>query len=310
MGKTETFTGLNTDLGRLATRVETYLQENGFEVAFSKDPSEPASWFFIQARKASALRTVAGARRSTDITIKGAPDKFDVSIGTGEWGKNLISSAPLFIVPVVGITASLVKLYTAKRFEDNLWKFIRDQARFLADSAKATSSVEQQPSQAAAGGGVATDSRAYDCDYVEGYPGWHGPALAGKLVLYREKGGKNKVVFKSSSSSDSSKEIVIPAANISEAHIISRKKGLHEDDLMIQLTCKDEQGRAAKPVLNVNDDIIRGVLAGINELVGEDKVLRSFEQVSVTTAVKYCTSCGSQIPKEARFCPSCGQKQQ
>jgi hypothetical protein len=311
MGKTETFTGLNTDLGRLATRVQTYLQENGFEVAFSKDPTEPASWFFIQARKASALRTMAGARRSTDITIRGSPERFDVSVGTGEWGKNLVSSAPLFIVPVVGITASLVKLYTAKKFEDNLWKFVRDQARFLADSATAggaAAAEEQQPSSqpGAAAGGVGTDSRAYDCDYVEGYPGWSSPVLGGKLVLYRERGGKNRVVFKSA---DGGKEIVIPAANITEAHIISRKKGLHEDDLMIQLTCKDEGGRAAKPVLNVNDDIIRGVLAGINELVGEDKVLRSFGQVNVTTDIKYCINCGSQIPKEARFCPSCGQKQ-
>ncbi len=84
MGKTEKFSGLNTDLERLANRVQMYLQENGFEVAYSKDPTAPASWFFIQASKASALRTVAGARRSTDITIKGAPDNFEVSVGTGE----------------------------------------------------------------------------------------------------------------------------------------------------------------------------------------------------------------------------------
>ncbi len=52
MGKVERFAGQNVDLERLATRIETYLQENGFEVAYSKDPAEPASWFFVQARKA------------------------------------------------------------------------------------------------------------------------------------------------------------------------------------------------------------------------------------------------------------------
>ena len=295
MGKTETISNLNTDLGRLATRVETYLQENGFEVAFSKDQTEPASWFFIQARKAGALRTVAGARRSTDITIRGTPDRIEVSIGTGEWGKNLVTSAPLFIVPVIGITASLVKLYTAKRFEDNLWKFIRDQSRFLSGSgAKA---VEPQT-------GTAVDSRAYDCDYIEGYTGWKTQVTGGKLVLFREKGGKNRIVFKSGS-----QEIAIPAASITGAGIISRKKGLHEDDLMIQLDCKDESGKGMRLVFNVNDEIIRGVMAGIDELAGEDKTLRRLEEMSVTTNVKSCAGCDASIPREARFCSSCGQKQ-
>ncbi|HVX02597.1 MAG TPA: zinc-ribbon domain-containing protein [Nitrososphaera sp.] len=284
-----------------------YLQENGFEVAFSKDPTEPASWFFIQARKASALRTVAGARRSTDITINGSPGNFEVSIGTGEWGKNLVTSAPLFIVPVVGISATLVKLYTAKKFEDNLWKYIKDQSRFLADSALRASDESSSGNPSGAAASVKKiDTRTYDCDYVEGYPGWDEQVLGGKLLLVREKGGKNRLAFQS----PDSKEIAISSANVIEAHIIARKKGLNEDDLMIQMICKDaSSGKTIKPVFNLNDDIIRGVLAGINELVGEDKVLRSFEQVNVTTETKHCESCGVQIPKEAKFCSSCGTKQ-
>ena len=301
MGKNERFTGLNADLERLAMRAQSYLQENKFEVAYSKDPTEPASWFFIQASKAGALRTAAGARRSTDITIRGNPNDFQVSIGTGEWGKNLITSAPLFIIPVVGITATLAKLYTAKRFEDNLWKFIKDQARYLGGSAsKDVGSMDSEKSK------LGVDSRAYDCDYVEGYPGWNSQVVGGKLILFREKGGKNKLVFRS----PDSKEIVIPAASIAEANIISRRKGLNEDDLMIQLACKDENGKNVKPIINLNDDVIRGVLAGINEIVGEDKVLRNFQQVNVTTEVKYCLSCGAQMAKQANFCPSCGQRQQ
>ena len=301
MTKTEKFSGLNTDLERLAARTQMYLQENGFEVAFSKDPTEPASWFFIQARKVSALRTIAGARRSTDITFKGEPNSFQVSIGTGEWGKNLVTSAPLFIVPVVGITATLVKLYTAKKFEDNLWKFIKDQARFLSDSAS-----KQQPSQSSSTTeGINVDTRSYECDYVEGYPGWTTPVNGGKMVLRREKQGKDTIIFKA----PDGKEFSIEAADVESATIINRKKGLNEDDLMVQLISKTPEGKTIKPVLNLNDDIIRGVLAGINELVGEDKVLRGFGNVSVTTDTKHCTSCGIQLPKEARFCSSCGAKQ-
>jgi hypothetical protein len=300
MAKTQPLTNLDVDLERLATRVQTYLQENKFEVAFSKDPTEPASWFFIQARKSDALRTIAGARRSTDITIRGTPNSFEVTIGTGEWGKNIVTSAPLFIVPVVGVTATLAKLYVAKKFEDSLWKYIKDQSNFLQGSAlSAKTDISSPPAR--------VDSRAYDCDYVEGYPGWKDQILGGKLILFREKGGKNRLVFKAP---DASKEIVISARNIANASIITRKKGLDEDDLMIQLECKDENGKNVKPIFNLADDIIRGVLAGINEIVGEDKVLRSFEQVRISTDTKYCASCGGQISKEAKFCSSCGEKQQ
>jgi len=307
MAKTERYTNLDVDLERLATRIETYLQENKFEVAFSRDSTEPASWFFIQARKAGALRTAAGARRSTDITIRGHPDSFEVTIGTGEWGKNIITSAPLFIVPIVGISATLAKLYVAKKFEDGLWKYIRDQARFLEASASATT-WRTKPNAPAEAAGV--DSRSYDCDYVEGYPGWNRQIEGGKLVLFRERGGKNRLVFKSGDDDNQQqKTIVIPAQNIAEASIISRKKGLHENDLMIQINCKDENGKNIKPVFNLNDDTIRGVLAGINEIVGEDKGLRSLEQIHITTDSKYCSGCGSQIARDAKFCSSCGQKQ-
>ena len=292
MGKTETFTGLNTDIERLANRVETYLQENGFEVAFSKDQNQPATWFFIQARKVSALRTAAGARRSTDIAIRGLPDRFDVSIGTGEWGKNLLSAAPLFIVPIVGIAGTIAKLYTAKKFEDNLWKFIREQARFLSNSS-ATQTRET------------IDSRAYDCDYIEGYPGWKDKVTGGKLVLYRERGGNNRVVFKS----PREQEIIIPAINITGANVVPRK-GLRKGDMVMRLDCRDDKGRNFRLFFNLSNSAIRGVMAGIDELVGEDKALRGFEEMSVTTEVKLCTSCGASIPKESRFCSTCGQQQQ
>jgi hypothetical protein len=297
MGKTERFTGLNTDLERLANRTEVYLQENKFEVAFSKDPTEPASWFFIQARKAGALRTAAGARRSTDIAIRGSPNSFEVSIGTGEWGKNLASSIPLFIVPMVGIGATVAKLYTAKKFESGLWKFIREQARFLSDSAKRSAGGGPSPS-------ANVDSRVYESDYVEGYPGWRSPVREGKLLLVREKDGKNRLVFKGGG-----QELTIPAESIQDATIVSRKKGLNEHDLMIQLIVKEQGGKTIRPVFNVRDDLVRAVLTGIDEIASEDKVLRSLENAHVSTEVKYCSNCGASIQKQAKFCAECGKQQ-
>jgi hypothetical protein len=259
MTKTRRFDDYNVDIERLATRIETYLTENNFEVAFSKDQTRPASWCFIQARKLGALRTAAGARRSTDISIRGAPNNFEVTVGTGEWGKNLIMSVPLFVVPVIGIAATLTKIYAAKKFEDSLWKYIKEQSNFLRDSAlvgkKQTKSLDQ---------------REFDCDYIEGYPEWQSQALGGKLILERQKNGDDKLIFESSDS----KKITIAAANIEKASIISKKKGLDKHDLMLEISCKDSNGKTIHPVFNLEDDIIAGVLAGINELVAEDKYLK------------------------------------
>lgn len=260
MAKTERFHGYNTDIERLATRIETYLTENGFEVAFSIDKQKPVSWCFIQARKLGMLRTAAGARRSTDISIRGAPSNFEVTIGTGEWGKNLIMSVPLMVFPVIAIAATLTKVYTGKRFESNIWKYIKEQANFLRDSAVAGKKETAKLS----------DQREFDCDYIEGYPGWGSQVTGGRLILVREKKGSDKLIFES----PDRKQFEIAAKDIEKTSIISRKKGLHEHDLMIEITCKNKSHKTVHIVLNLSDDIIAGVLAGINEIVAEDKYLR------------------------------------
>ncbi len=243
------------------------------------------------SKEGRALRTVAGVRRSTDIAIRGEPGNFEVSVGTGEWGKNMVMSLPLFIVPAIGIVATVAKFYAGRKFESNLWNYVRDQIRFLGNS-----SVERTAAR--------SDTRVYACDYVEGYPGWKSQVEGGQLLLERTRDGKNRIIFRAGP-----REITIPAENVSSAQIISRKKRLHEDDLMIQIACKDPQGKTIKPVFNLNDDIIRGVFAGITEIVGEDKALRELEHASVVTEVKFCTECGAQNPRSAKFCTACGARQ-
>lgn len=258
MGKSELFIGKNTNLERLATRIETYLQENKFEVGLSKDQS--SSIYLIQARKTGFLRTASGARRSTDIKISGKPDNFEVDIGTGEWGKNLVSSAPLFIIPMVGIAATITKLYTAKKFESNLWNFVKDQVSFLKDTALS------QVAGKTSGTSIEEVDKEYSCDYVEGYPNWDNE-INGKLILKRSKSQENMLLFKTDS-----QELKIPATSVLKTSIVANKKGHDENDLMIQIEFKDSSGKKIKPIFNLSDDIIRGILAGIDELVAEEKV--------------------------------------
>lgn len=261
MPKTQRFFDCCLDINRLATRITTYLQDHSFEVAISKDKQNPPEWCFIQARKSGALRTAVGARRSLNISINGTPDNIEITIGTGEWGKNLLSSAPLFVIPVVGIAATLTKFYTAKRFESNLWKYTREQIIHLKDSCPADSEEYLTKS----------DLREYPCDYVEGYPEWDVQSIGGTLSLEHRKNEKHKIVF----TSNDSKKIVISAEDIIKASIISRKTGLNEHDLMIEIDYKGKNGEILQPVFNLNDTVITGVLAGINELVAEDRYLKN-----------------------------------
>lgn len=261
MTKTQQFFDCSLDINRLVTRITTYLQDHSFEVALSKDKKSPPTWGFIQARKNGTLRTAVGARRSMNISVNGTPDNIEITIGTGEWGKNLLSSAPLFVIPVIGIAATLTKFYTAKRFESNLWKYIKEQIIHLKDSCSINSEEYFTKS----------DFREYSCDYVEGYPGWSLPDLGGTLVLEHKRKEKHRVIF----TSNNSKEIVISAEDIIKASIISRQEGLNEHDLMIEIVYKDKDGKIIQPVFNLNDTIITGVLAGINELVAEDKYLKN-----------------------------------
>lgn len=99
LAKKEAFEAMDVDIARLAESVKTHLAESGFEIAFSEDDSGNVPVIFIQARKKGLLRTTTGTRRSTDIRIEGTPGYFEVSVGTGEWGNNIIASAPPLCCP-------------------------------------------------------------------------------------------------------------------------------------------------------------------------------------------------------------------
>lgn len=258
MPKTQKIVGKNIELERLATRIENYLTENKFEVGFSRDVTGENQTYLIQARKVGFLRTASGARRSTDITLSGTPNSFEVSIGTGEWGKNIVTSAPLFVIPIVGIAATVAKLYTAKKFDDNLWSYLSDQVKELQD----THIV-----------GKSTHHKEYPCNYQEGYSQWNQPISNGKVILEHQR-GNSCIVFKMGFD----KEIKIPAQKLEKAEIISKKTKNETSDRMIRVTFQDEHNKKHKPIFNFEDDVIRGVLAGMDELVSKTKL----EKITVT----------------------------
>ena len=317
MAKSEKFTGQQVDLERLATRIENFLREEKFEIAFSKDPNEPETWFFIQARKLSAMRTIAGARRSLDITIRGDPNNFDVSIGSGEWGKNVVIGgltagvALTLITGPIGPAVYVGLLYSGKHFENKLWKYIKDQVTHLNNSVVITIAPESTTTESGTGSQAilqTSDIREYPSDYVKGFPNWNTEIKNGKLLLERYVGeGNDKIIFRAP---DDSRELTIPAKDINDARIIGKKRSSVLNDLMIEISFEDQNaGKLVKPVFNLTDDVIRGVAAGINELVAEDKGLKKLHHTKIVSDIKYCTSCGHSIAADAKFCSNCGTKQ-
>jgi hypothetical protein len=323
MAKSRTYSNRNVNLERLAQHIRFYLQENSFQIAVSGggasnlSQTHPSSSFLIQAIKKSALRSLTGTRRSTDIVIEGNPDDFTISVGTGEWGENLVTSAPLMIFPPVGIAATLAKLYLGKRFGDNLWQFIEEQINQLSNKDMDKADVFEVP---------------YSVKYIQGYPGWN-EEIDGQLVLH--KGNlEHKIIFRVRN--DERKEIHMPAAQVGSAEIISS----HENNLMIQLVCQDDSGIFISPVFDAGDDIVSGILYGINDLVNESRSLLlpsgkdhigtadygssssplsydsySEDQGESTSKdtpsqsdVLVCYGCGKPVEETANYCPNCGFK--
>jgi len=93
-----------------------------------------------------------------------------------------------------------------------------------------------------------------------------------------------------------------------EANIISQKKGFNQDDLMVQLKCKNKSGNVIFPIFNISDDIIRNVVTGISELVSDDKVPNMMSEI-VTIQQKNCRNCNVEISAKSKFCSSCGFRQ-
>lgn len=144
--KDERFTGFNVDLERLAIFIKDFCEREGFETRMAKDSTAPPSWFQIQAHKKSFVRTATGTRRSLDVVIKGHPEDFEVAIGTGEWGKNIVAHALLGAVTLGGaLLAGGLGTIMYKRVESKLWKKIKQEIEILRSSSKPVTKVGHDP---------------------------------------------------------------------------------------------------------------------------------------------------------------------
>ena len=118
MGREGEWLDKNVDLKRLAEGVDEFFRNDGFhEIRHEKDPN--GTWFQIQAKKTGVMRTVVSSRKAIHVIIRGNPNNFLVSAGTGEWGKNF-AVAGLFTggIGLIGMGFNL-------RFTGKLWDHVK-----------------------------------------------------------------------------------------------------------------------------------------------------------------------------------------
>jgi hypothetical protein len=238
MTKNQQYLDYFVDLSYLASKIQSYLLEHHFEVAVSNEKGH-----FIQAAKRGALRTTTGTRRSVDVIIKGVPDDFEIKVSSGEWGNNLLVSAPLFVIPVVGIAATAARVYSAKKLESKLWSYIKSEVESLRNTMQMSRKTIQNQ---------------YDCDYVEGYPGWKS-TVGGKLLI-EQNNGKERLVFEA----PDGEQITIPSSKILKASIVLGKKDLGPNDQLLEITCIDRDGNHIRPVFSLENGVIPEILIQMN----------------------------------------------
>jgi len=119
--------GRNVDLKLFSQRIRKFFEDDGFsQIRSDEDPH--GSWYEIQAMKTGILRTLGSSRKAINIVIKGEPNKFEVEMGVGEWGKNIGIAALL----TGGI--GLIGLGFDIRFQNKLWNFIKESVDSLSNS--------------------------------------------------------------------------------------------------------------------------------------------------------------------------------
>lgn len=101
----------------LADRVQQFLLDSKFSEIRRHGDSNSMSWQEVRGTKAGVLRTMIGGRVSVHVVIRRGQNKLEVSMDTGEHGKNALAAMLTSGVGLVGIVHG-------RRLTDRLWSHI------------------------------------------------------------------------------------------------------------------------------------------------------------------------------------------
>jgi len=119
--------GKNVNLLKLTRKIEDWFREDGYPEV-RNDVSRDKMTYTVQARKGGVLRTISSSRKVLTITIHGEPNNFQISVGTGEWGKGIAVAVVLTgIIGVAGLGLNAM-------YREKVWKNIKQIVNTLENS--------------------------------------------------------------------------------------------------------------------------------------------------------------------------------
>ncbi len=127
--KEETWQNKSVDLKKLTEKIKKFFYTNKFSEIQNFEDSN-GSYIQIQARKVGIFRTLTSQRKIIQIIIRGEPDNFQISLSSGEWGKNITAGV------LLNLEISLVGLGLNALFNKKVWSFINDAVESLENSYK------------------------------------------------------------------------------------------------------------------------------------------------------------------------------
>ena len=139
------FKGADVNLKDLANQIQTFLRNDGFVKTKIEDDGY-GNYFDVQGIKSGWWRTISSSRKAIHVIIEGAPNRFTVNVGVGEWGKNIgVASLTAISTMGIGLIFQGAGIGSNILFERKLNKFINSAVFHLKENALVKYIPEKKP---------------------------------------------------------------------------------------------------------------------------------------------------------------------
>ena len=139
------FKGDDVNLKDLANQIQTFLRNDGFVKTKIEDDGY-GNYFDVQGIKSGWWRTISSSRKAIHVIIEGAPNRFTVNVGVGEWGKNIgVASLTAISTMGFGLIFQGAGIGSNILFERKLNKFIHSAVFHLKENALVKYIPEKKP---------------------------------------------------------------------------------------------------------------------------------------------------------------------
>ncbi len=120
----------NVEVNKLVASIKQHLAE--LELQIIHEDSHEGYWS-IKAHKGGTLSAVTGSIRDVEILITGSNNRYDLTLRTGAWGRDI--AIPALLASAVSFGAGAVvagaEVYRAHKFEKNFWDWLNQQIKSL-----------------------------------------------------------------------------------------------------------------------------------------------------------------------------------